>query len=225
MVREVHCSNMEEGIEAQMNQNNQTNYILGHSHAEVERLKAQAEILRPITERVLLSAGIRPGMRVLDIGCGAGDVAMLAAELVGPTGSVLAIDHNSQVLATARERVQAAGIRQIIFEEGSVEALFDKDPFDLAIGRYLLIHQSDPVGLLRAAARLVKPGGSLAFHEVRLSQRCHSVPNVPLFELVEKLIRMAFSHALPNCEAADRLTQHFSDAALPQPTLFCETQL
>jgi ubiquinone/menaquinone biosynthesis C-methylase UbiE len=51
-------------------------------------------MLRPITERLLRSAGIEPGMRVLDIGCGAGDVSMLAAELVGSTGSVVGIDRN-----------------------------------------------------------------------------------------------------------------------------------
>ena len=49
--------------------------------------------------------------------------------------------------------------------------------------------------------------------------------NVPLFELIEKLIRMAFLHALPNYDAGGRLVQHFSDAGLPSPKLFCETQL
>jgi hypothetical protein len=51
------------------------------------------------------------------------------------------------------------------------------------------------------------------------------VPNVPLFELIDKLIRMAFSRGLPNYDAGDRLIQHFSDAGLPEPTLFCETPL
>jgi len=66
----------------------ETNYILGHSDAELRRLQAQAAILRPITERLLRSAGIRRGMRVVDLGSGAGDVTMLAAELVGPSGWV-----------------------------------------------------------------------------------------------------------------------------------------
>ena len=82
----------------------EASYILGHSEAEILRLQAQAEILRPITERLLRSAGIRPGMRVLDLGSGAGDVAMLAAELVGPSGWVIGIDRNSQVLSLATER-------------------------------------------------------------------------------------------------------------------------
>ena len=79
-----------------MNTKREIIYILGHSPAEIQRLKDQAEILRPITKRLLLSTGICLGMKVLDVGCGAGDVAMLAAELVGPSGSVIGIDRNSQ---------------------------------------------------------------------------------------------------------------------------------
>ena len=205
--------------------NNETIYILGHSPAEIQRLEAQAEILRPITERLLVNAGIGPGMRVLDIGCGAGDVAMLAAELVGPSGSIVAVDRNSQVLEIAKKRAQAIGLRHVSFKESSAELFFDEDSFDIVVGRYLLMYQSDPAALLRAAARLIKPGGSIAVHEFRLRQKCHSVPNVPLFELIEKLIRMAFSHALPNYDAGDRLVQHFSDAGLPQPHFFSETQI
>ena len=205
--------------------NNETTYILGHSPAEIQRLEDQAKILRPITERLLVNAGIGAGMRVLDIGCGAGDVAMLAAELVGPSGSIVAVDSNSQVLAVARKRAQTSGLRHISFKESSAEAFSDKDSFDLVVGRYLLMYQSDPAALLRTAAHLVKPGGSIAFHEFRLGQKCHSLPNVPLFELIEKLIRMAFSHALPNFDAGDRLVQPFSDAGLPQPNFFSETQI
>ena len=208
-----------------MNTKNETIYILGHSPAEIQRLKAQAEILRPITERLLLSAGIGPGMGVLDIGCGAGDVAMLAAGLVGPSGSVVGIDRNPEVLAIARERAQAAGLRNVAFEETSAEAFASEGLFDLVVGRYILIHQPDPASLLRTAARLVKPSGSIAFHEVRLRQKCDSVPNVPLFELIEKLIRMAFSYALSNYDVGDRLVQCFSDAGLPHPKLFSETPI
>ncbi len=79
------------------------------------------------------------------------------------------------------------------FEETSAQVFVNEAPFDLVIGRYVLMYQSEPAALLRAEARLVKPGGSVAFHELRLRQECHSVPNVPLFALIDKLIRMAFS--------------------------------
>jgi len=85
-----------------------TTYALGHAAAEIQRLANQAAMLRPITERLLRSAGINAGVRVLDSGCGAGDVSMLAAELVGPGGSVVGIDRSQEVLKVARERAQEA---------------------------------------------------------------------------------------------------------------------
>ena len=93
----------------------EASYILGHSEAEILRLQAQAKILRPITERLLRSAGIWPGIRVLDQRSGAGDVTMLAAELVGPSGRVIGIDRNSQVLSIAIERADRAGFKHPSF--------------------------------------------------------------------------------------------------------------
>ena len=81
-----------------------TIYVLGHSPTEIRRLITQAAIIQTTTERLLRSAGIERGMRVLDLGCGAGDVSMLAATLVGVSGSVVGIDRNAQVLATAISR-------------------------------------------------------------------------------------------------------------------------
>lgn len=137
---------------------------------------------------------------------------------------MVGIDRNSDVIEIARDRAHASGFPHIALEVASADAV-NEDLFDLVVGRYVLIHQSDPVFLLRTAARLVKPEGSVAFHEIRLRQKCDSVPNVPLFELIEKLIRMAFSSALPNYDVGDRLVQCFSDAGLPQPKLFSETPI
>jgi ubiquinone/menaquinone biosynthesis C-methylase UbiE len=93
----------------------ETTYVLGHSPAEMRRLKNQGNMLRPITERLLRNAGIAAGMRVLDLGCGAGDVSMLAAELVGPEGSIVGIDRSQEVLNVAKERAREVGLRQISF--------------------------------------------------------------------------------------------------------------
>jgi len=180
-------------------------------------------MLRPITERFLRSAGIDAAMRVLDLGCGAGDVSMIAAELVGPAGFVVGIDRNQEVLDVARKRAQEAGLQQISFVRASVEefSVVD-DPFDLVIGRYILIHQPEPVTLLRKAARLVRPGGALAFHEVRMASETKSIPHVPLWDLTSNLVRIALQLSVPNHDGADRLVGHFSEAGLPYPHLFCE---
>jgi ubiquinone/menaquinone biosynthesis C-methylase UbiE len=151
------------------------NYILGHSEAEIRRLQTQAAILQPITERLLRCAGIQTGLRVLDLGCGAGDVAMLAAELVGPLGTVVGIDRNPQVLSVATQRARSRGLKHLTFHEAAVDTFVDSAGFDLVVGCYVLIHQTNPAAFLRAAARLAKPGGTIAFHELRLRDACHSL--------------------------------------------------
>jgi ubiquinone/menaquinone biosynthesis C-methylase UbiE len=200
----------------------ETTYVLGHSSAETQRLKNQAAMLRPITERLMRSAGIAAGMRVLDVGCGAGDVSMLAAELVGPAGSVVGIDRNQEILNVAKERVREAGLLKISFLRASVEEFSADEPFDLVIGRYILVHQPEPVALLNNAARLVRPGGKLAFHEVGMDDDTRSFPCVPLWDLTANLVRTALKSSIPNYRGADRLVEHFSEAGLPHPHLFCE---
>jgi len=199
----------------------QTDYILGHSAREVRRLRLQADILRPVTERLLRGAGVCPGMRVLDVGCGAGDVSMLAADLVGPSGAVVGVDGSREVLAVARERAWAAGYRQVRFEESSVESFADPGCFDVVVGRYVLIHQADPAAFLSRVAGLARPGGIVAFHELNIDSSFHSLPAVPLWEQTGEWIRVAF-RSLPHRDAGGRLIEHFSRAGLPQPTLFCE---
>jgi cyclopropane fatty-acyl-phospholipid synthase-like methyltransferase len=74
---------------------NHSDYVLGHTDREQLRL-----ILAPFTENFLRGAGIAQGMRVLDIGCGMGDVTMLAAQLVGPAGRVVSIDLDQASIET-----------------------------------------------------------------------------------------------------------------------------
>ena len=198
----------------------ETTYALGHSSAEIQRLKNQGDMLRAITERLLRSAGIDAGMRVLDLGCGAGDVSMLAAELVGPAGFVVGIDRSQEVLKVARERAEEGGLRQIGFVRASVEEFSVYEPFDLVIGRYILVHQPEPVALLRKAARLLRSGGGLAFHEVRMGSDTKSLPYVPLWDMTWNLVRIALRSSVSNYDGADRLAEHFSGRpAVPQSVL------
>ena len=64
---------------------------------------------------IFAEAGIRPGMRVLDLGCGAGDVTFVAADLVGPEGSVVGVDRSPEALARARLRAGQRGLTQVRF--------------------------------------------------------------------------------------------------------------
>ena len=94
------------------------NYELGHASRELERLDEQAQIVGPITLQLFREAGIAPGMRVLDVGSGAGHVAFLAAELVGPTGEVVGTDRSAVAVAAAETRAKARTAHQVTFREG-----------------------------------------------------------------------------------------------------------
>ena len=196
-------------------------YVLGHSRAELRRLMLQAAILRPITARLLREAGLTPGMRVLDLGCGSADVAMLAAELVAPNGAVVGIDRSAEALAVARERA-TAGYANIEFRESAAEDFVDQGPFDLAIGRYVLVHQGNPPAFIRSAASHVRRGGIVAFHEIGIYGECQAFPPVALWQQAWSWIAAGLRSVMVHPDAGGRMIAHFHEAGLKQPTMLCE---
>lgn len=144
-------------------------YHHGRSPEETQRLIDQAAIYEGNTRRMLEEAGISRGMKVLDVGSGAGDVALLAARLVGPDGSVVGIDQNPEVLDTARERAQAAGFANVTFVEGDVRTADLPRDFDAAVGRLVLMYTADPEAALKTIVERVRRGGVVAFQEFDVS--------------------------------------------------------
>lgn len=154
-------------------------YVLGHSEAELIRLEHQAQVFGAETREVLRRAGISPGMSVLDIGCGVGDVSMIAAELVGPSGRVIGIDNAVAALASARARAARAGHDWLTFEEADIYGYRAHGAFDAVIGRFILMHVPDAVAALKATVRFARLGGTIAFVEMDISQ-ARAVPELPL---------------------------------------------
>jgi SAM-dependent methyltransferase len=197
-------------------------YALGGTPQELKRLMLQASIVRPITDRLLREAGLREGMRVLDLGCGPGDVCELVAEIVGPTGFVLGIDRLSETVAAARERYRKAGRTNIEFQASSVEAFETREPFDAAVGRLVLMHQPDPAAFIRAAVRHLRPGGIVAFHEMSFQHGFHSRPPVRIWDKEGEWLSAALRIDEPGRDAAGRFVEHFATAGLTSPHLFAE---
>ena len=118
-------------------------YVLGHSERELERLTVQARLFAPYTEQFLRHAGLRPGMSVLDVGAGHGDVSLLAARLVGPEGRVVALDQSASAVTAIERRAAAQGLRHVRAVQGDLgQARFDT-PFDAIIGRFVLMYVPD----------------------------------------------------------------------------------
>ena len=194
-------------------------YVLGRSEVESQRLIKQATFLRPSTERVFRKAGISEGMRVLDLGCGAGDVSFLAAELVGPTGSVVGIDVDPGVLAVARARANERGLTWVKFEERAVDTFTTTELFDAVVGRFVLIYQADPVASLRHVSRLVRSGGLVVMQEPDFRVGIATVPTVALWQHVQHWIAETFRRGGVHYDIGGRLYHVFRLAGLPGPAL------
>jgi protein-L-isoaspartate O-methyltransferase len=131
----------------------QTNYLLGSSDAEHERLIRQAIRLAPVSERFFREAGIANGHRVLELGSGVGDVAMLLARLVGPSGNVVAIECDTRSVDRARTRAAAGSLHNIEFVETDIAQFSSDASFDAAVGRFILQFLPDPVAVLRSLSQ------------------------------------------------------------------------
>jgi enediyne biosynthesis protein CalE5 len=118
---------------------------------------------QPLSDRMLDLAHVAPGQRILDVATGIGEPAMTAARRVGPSGPVVAIDQAPEMLAVARERIQAAGIHTVEFVEEDAEAVtLPRDAFDAVVCRWGLPFFHDPVGTLARFRSSLFPGGWLA---------------------------------------------------------------
>jgi SAM-dependent methyltransferase len=164
-------------------------------------------------------------MRVLDLGCGVGDVSFLAAALVGASGAVVGVDHEYAALEMAEARRQDMALDQVSFERASLDDLpFDAD-FDAVVGRCILVHLRTPGVVLRDVVRFVRPGGIVAFHElgVHLPRWFQSAPSVPLWDAMGQWITGAIASTGSRIDAGGRLVQLFVGAGLPRPQVTCES--
>jgi ubiquinone/menaquinone biosynthesis C-methylase UbiE len=152
-------------------------YILGHTQAELDRLIFQAKFYERQTRLHLVEAGLLPGMRVLDFGCGVGDVSFLAAALVGEVGQVVGIDRSEEAVQTARERATAMELRNVEFrcvDDLGLTSQFSTGSFDAVVGRLVLMYQPDAIECLRRLSTVLRSGGFVMFHEVQMAMGWHA---------------------------------------------------
>ncbi|HLZ58844.1 MAG TPA: methyltransferase domain-containing protein [Ktedonosporobacter sp.] len=199
---------------------NDPQYLPGHTDKETERLQRQARLLAPSTRWLLERAGIKAGMKVLDVGSGAGDVALLAAELVGPQGCVVGVDTNPTILEIARQR--AAGLHHVTFLKGDIrEVILDTD-FDAAVGRHIFLYITDRAAVLQSIAGHLRPGGILAFQEYDISLTKSLVADEMIPTGFRRLIDWSlelYRRAGSPIQMSVLLSQAFRAAGLPLPQL------
>jgi ubiquinone/menaquinone biosynthesis C-methylase UbiE len=200
-------------------------YALGDSDREHERLIRQASRLAPMTDRFLRDAGIAAGHRVLDLGSGVGDVAMLAARIVGSSGEVVGLERDSRAIARASARAAEAGVHNVRFRLSDVREILDGDLFDAAIGRLILEFVPDPVAVVRSASQAVRRGGIVAFQEVSWAHLLLSSSHLPLWSASVSLAAEVLRRSGANLEIGFDLHRIFLEAGLTAPAMSLEMPL
>src|SRR5215204_3091341 len=143
-MKKVACNPNGTEKEMRMKQTSSTNgrgdYVLATGSAAAHRLRILHSIYEPGARRVLTQAGIKPGMRVADLGCGVGMVTQLLAELVGPTGKVVGVDYSAAQVVQARELLPRNLTNVHFISASATDTGLTRESFDLVYCRFLLIH-------------------------------------------------------------------------------------
>jgi ubiquinone/menaquinone biosynthesis C-methylase UbiE len=187
-------------------------YALGSSDRERQRLMQQGAILREPLAAAFRAAGIGPGMRVLDLGCGAGDVAMLAADMVGPGGSVVGLDRDAASVAWASKRVANTGITNIRFQVTEFNDFTGLQPFDALVGRFILMYLPDPVATLRHLSTQLRGGARIAFMEPDFTIPFRLFPEMPEFSNCGRWISESLQRAGARIDMGMHLYHTYRDA-------------
>jgi SAM-dependent methyltransferase len=191
-------------------------YALGHTQPELDRLIFQGRFIGDLTGHMLRLAGLKPGMRVLDIGCGAGDVSFLARSIVGQEGAVIGVDRSPEAVTVAQQRAQKAQLPNVQFIATDVDALSLDQPVDALIGRLVLMYFPKPANVLRKLLTFVKPGGLVMFQEIDATTIA-AEPMCDEFWAAGQRINQAFARAGIELRAGLKLPAIFQEAGLPAP--------
>jgi len=200
-------------------------YLLGYTDAEHDRLIRQATLIAPFTERLFREAGIGQGQRVLDLGSGVGDVSMMVSRLVGPSGEVVGVERDANSIGKAKLRVSAMGIRNVSFVQADVSEIADGRPFDACVGRFILHFVPEPLSVLRSLARRLRPGGILAFQEPSFIPMIALCSDLPLWSRVLRTARESGVRCGVNPEIGLELYRLLPQLGLPAPKMHIDVLL
>ncbi len=170
-------------------------YVLGTDAAELWRLGFQHRLWSAAAHEAWAKARIAPGQSILDVGCGPGYAAFDLAHIAGPTGSVVGVDESAPFVNHLAAAAQARHAPTITAHVGDVQHIDEvlcraaahsnaTSPiasFDLAYARWVLCFVKDPEAVVRAVARLLKPGGRFVVQDYFDYEHMTLAPKRPEF--------------------------------------------
>ena len=141
-------------------------YILGSRDSEITRLEMQATLFEPLTKQTLLNAGLKEGMRCIDIGCGTGSVTRLMANLVGKAGRVVGVDIDKRYLQYCNRKINSRQNIEFVHDDICKSQLDSEERFDIVYSRFMFHHLTDRREAVRSMKRLTKKGGIIMIQDL-----------------------------------------------------------
>ena len=187
-----------------------SSYVIRGGLEGRERLRILSRVMQPTTRGLFERTGLRPGMSCLDLGCGGGDVTFEMARAVGPDGRVIGVDLDATKIDLARNEAAALGLSNVEFRVGRVEDSIGSAEFDLAYGRFLLTHLTDPGAVVALMLSVLRPGGRIAVEDIDCSGHfCH--PEIPAFRRYVDLYSQAVRRRGADPDIGPRLPKILRD--------------
>lgn len=189
-------------------------YPLGVTDRELERLAFQHEVWGPVTRAFLARLGVREGHRVLDLGCGPGLVSFELAALVGERGSVVALDESARWIAHVEGEVRARGVSNLRTVQSRIqEAELEPESFDFVVARWVLSFLPEPGKIVHRIARALRPGGIFAIEDYN-HEGVSLFPESDGFRAVVRATRAMYARAGGDTWVAARTPRIFREAGL-----------
>jgi len=191
-----------------------TDHILGSDDPEVTHHRSQAVLPGEPTELLLHRGGIERGMRVLDLGCGPGDMTLQVAAMVGAEGYVVGLERDSAQISVAERRRAAMGVANVEFQQGDSCTFTTAEPFDAVVCR-LLRQLPDTVGVLAHHLGTLRPGGVFIAIDYD-AHAARALPDVALFSEVRGRLSAACRHAQTEPSIGRQLPMYLGQAGYRQ---------
>ncbi|HEX8623414.1 MAG TPA: methyltransferase domain-containing protein [Allosphingosinicella sp.] len=190
-------------------------YVLGTHDEEVERLGLQHRVWRPHMLDAFRRAGIGPGATVVDVGAGPGFASMDLAEIVGPSGRVLAVERSRRFLDSLVERARRLGLAHVeAIEQDVSESGLGEAVADASWCRWVLSFVADPLRTVGHVAAALKPGGRAVFHEYLDYAAWRTLPPDPDVERFRTLVMKSWREAGGEPDVALHLPGWLAEAGL-----------
>jgi len=174
-----------------MTSNHPGTYIIRGGEKGRARLKVLSRILAGSTGRLLDRAGSLEGARIVDLGCGGGDVTMELARRAGPRGWVWGLDLDAKVLELAEAEARQAGVANVTFAEVDIGGGWPVDKVSAIYARFILTHVPEPEAVIKRAASALASGGTIIVEDIDMEGRFWDPASPALSRLTDFYTRAA----------------------------------